>query len=115
MLGETCLGIILRGEHGELVFMALRTYVFKKAFEPRRWAGSSVIQDIRRVGFAQITLRARPTLTTFKTLKTDRGIGFVTGSLIALLGRIRESGIPRMEAECRTSGRSAPTEGAAAR
>jgi len=37
MLGETCLGIILPGEHGELVFMALRTYVFKKAFEPRRW------------------------------------------------------------------------------
>jgi hypothetical protein len=36
---------------------------------------------------AQITLRARAALTTFKTLKTDRGTGFVTGSLIGFLAR----------------------------
>jgi hypothetical protein len=41
---------------------------------------------------AQITLRARAALTTFKTLKTDRGTGFVTGSLIGPLARWGESG-----------------------
>jgi hypothetical protein len=45
-------------------------------------AGSRVLA---RTESSRTQLRARAALTTFKTLKTDRGTGFVTGSLIGPL------------------------------
>jgi len=54
-------------------------------------------------------------LTTFKTLKTDRGIGFVTGSLIGPLAGWGRVGLVGWKPNSRPQHGRAPTEEAAAR
>jgi hypothetical protein len=59
---------------------------------------------------AQITLRARAAFTTFKTLKTDRGTGFVTGSLIGFLARWGRVGLRGWKPNGRRHHGRVPTE-----
>jgi len=114
MLGETCLGIILRGEHGELVFMALRTYVFKKAFEPRRWGWQLCDPGYTPRRVRADNVESAPHAHHLQNPQNRPWYRFCNRLADRPLGGMGESGTSRMEAEWPTPSRSRADRGGGA-